>query len=350
MSMKNSIPILIITFVSITMAVGCTGRGESGAGMAVDTVMISTDTVRASQMAIPVITSGLLATETEVKLSFKTGGLIGSLPVREGQSLKKGELIASLDLSELNSVVNQYRLAQEKAERDLRRAQNLFADSVTTLETLQNAKTAHEMATSMLEASLFNLEKSVIKAPTGGKVLKKLAEKGEITGAGHPIVLFAPDNGEWIISSGVSDKNIVRIETGDSATVKLDAFPEFAFTGTVTETGSFADPYTGAFTVKTSVNDPDKAFRTGMTARVTIIPSRKEKMITVPVTILSDTGNDAAYVYLLTGGSWNKTRVITGEITGDRIVVREGLKEGDVFITEGMSYLTPGCIVKPANR
>jgi RND family efflux transporter MFP subunit len=247
-------------------------------------------------------------------------------------------------------MVNQYRLALEKTERDLARAKNLYADSVATLEMLQNAQTAHDMAQSMLNASVFNRDKSVITAPADGKVLRKLAERGEITGSGHPVVLFAPTGGEWVISSGLSDKNIVKVAVGDSALVTLDAFPGKSFRGLVVETGTFADPYTGTFTVKTAITDPDERFRTGMTGKVSIDPASAGKLITVPLNVLTDTGNDAAYIYLVTGGSWKKTRIITGEITGDMIVVREGLAEGDIYITEGMKYLTPGCSIQIVNQ
>ncbi|MBM3419930.1 MAG: efflux RND transporter periplasmic adaptor subunit [Bacteroidetes bacterium] len=348
--MRKNTTLIIIAVIIIAAGGSCKNRQETVGETANSAVKVLTDTVKLTSVTIPVTASGLLSTETEVKLSFKTGGLIGSLPVREGQTMKKGDLIGSLDLSEVNSMVNQYRLALEKTERDLARAKNLYADSVATLEMLQNAQTAHDMAQSMLNASVFNRDKSVITAPADGKVLRKLAERGEITGSGHPVVLFAPTGGEWVISSGLSDKNIVRVAVGDSALVTLDAFPGILFSGVVVETGTFADPYTGTFTVKTAIADADERFRTGMTGKVSMVPASPGKLITVPLTVLTDTGNDAAYICLVTGGSWRKTRIITGEITGDRIVVREGLAEGDIYITEGMKYLTPGCSIQIVNQ
>jgi RND family efflux transporter MFP subunit len=343
--------ILKVLLIAMAIAAVSCGRSRNGRPEASPpSVNVMTDTIRLTSAAIPVITTGLLSTETEMKLSFKSGGLIGSFPVREGESVKKGELIASLDLTEISSAVNQYRLALEKAERDLSRAENLYADSVATLEMLQNARTARDLARASLTAATFNRDRAVITATTSGKVLKKLAERGEVTGAGHPVVLFAPDDGEWVMVSGVSDKNIVKITEGDSAKVTLDAFPGKSFRGVVRETGAFADPWTGTYTVKTTVIEPVPAFRTGMTGKIKIYPPPMENTIIIPLRVLTDTGDGAAYIYLVANGSWKKQRIITGEMTGEGIVVRSGLEPGDIFITEGMSYLAPGVTLNIINR
>ena len=119
---------------------------------------------------IPVVTTGLLGTAREMKLSFKTGGIIKEIKVREGQSCTKGEVLASLDLSEISAQVNQARIASEKAYRDLNRARNLYRDSVVTLEQYQNARSAYELAKNQKDIADFNLRHSMIKAPSDGKI------------------------------------------------------------------------------------------------------------------------------------------------------------------------------------
>jgi len=348
--MRHISTIIVVTILTVATSLSCKQNGQTRPEKATSTVNVLTDTVRLTPIVIPVKASGLLSTQTEVKLSFKTGGVIGSFPVREGQSVKKGSLIASLDLSEINSVVHQYELALAKAGRDLQRLENLYADTVATLEMLQNGRTARDVAQSMLNISLFNRSKSVIRAPADGMVLKKLAEEGEITGSGYPVVLFAPSDGVWVVSSGLSDKDIVKVATGDSATITIDAFPGTSFPGTVYETGSFADPYTGTFTVKTAIAEPDPRFRTGMTGRISIIPAHTGESVSVPLNAITDAGEGVAYIYLVRGNSYSKVRVVTGEIAGDRIIVKEGLTAGDVYISEGMAYLTPGCTLNIINR
>ncbi|NJK86041.1 MAG: biotin/lipoyl-binding protein [Bacteroidales bacterium] len=89
---------------------------------------------------LPVRTSGRLTAESEQKLSFRTGGIIKRILVKEGQEVSPGETIAELNLSEIKPQVSMARQAFDKASRDLQRAENLFNDSVATLEMFQNAK------------------------------------------------------------------------------------------------------------------------------------------------------------------------------------------------------------------
>jgi multidrug efflux pump subunit AcrA (membrane-fusion protein) len=84
--------------------------------------------------------SGLLSTENEARLSFKISGIIEKIFVKEGDRVRKGQLLATLKSTEIASQVQQVQLTVEKAQRDYQRANNLYKDSVVTLEQLQNAE------------------------------------------------------------------------------------------------------------------------------------------------------------------------------------------------------------------
>ncbi|MGD1889306.1 MAG: efflux RND transporter periplasmic adaptor subunit [Cyclobacteriaceae bacterium] len=120
---------------------------------------------------ISLIASGVLASESEMNLSFKVGGIVQEVLVREGQSVQRGQLLARLDLAEINAQVSQARNALKKAERDLKRAENLYRDTVATLEQAQNAQTAYEVAKANLEIVEFNQRYATVVAPVTGKIL-----------------------------------------------------------------------------------------------------------------------------------------------------------------------------------
>ena len=100
--------------------------------------------VRMATRAEPIVASGLVSSAEEARLSFKVGGIINQMLVDEGQTVRKGQLLATLDLTEMNAQVSQAQLASEKAERDLGRVKSLYADTAATLEQLQNATTGTE--------------------------------------------------------------------------------------------------------------------------------------------------------------------------------------------------------------
>jgi RND family efflux transporter MFP subunit len=303
----------------------------------VKTVIVESTTYR-----IPVRAAGLLATQAQTKLSFKTGGIVEHVESREGRSVKKGEVLARLDLSEISAQVRQAGIGVEKAKRDLDRAGNLYRDSVATLEQYQNAQSAYELALAQKEVADFNLLHSTIKAPSDGKVQKVLVENNELVGAGYPVLLFASEENDWVVRVPVIDKDIVRLTLGDSARIRMDAFPGTIFTGEVNELGNVADPVSGTYEVELRLNRSRPQFRTGYISRVEISPRQVLKGLVVPVEALIDAGDHRAKVFVAEEGRAREREVRTGMILGDRVVIREGLAAGEVVITEGAHYLTGG--------
>ncbi len=135
--------LLIILIISLVYLSSCSSEGDKQE--TVTKINVQVAPVVEKSMALPISTSGKLYTSTESKLSFKIPGIVARIHADEGQSVKKGTLLASLDLIEMDARVNQAHSAQQKAHRDLQRAERLHADSVVTLEQLQNATTALEV-------------------------------------------------------------------------------------------------------------------------------------------------------------------------------------------------------------
>src|SRR2546425_9917959 len=182
-------------------------------------------------IARPVSATGVLGPKEEVPLSFKVGGVIGRILVDEGQSVRAGDTLAALDLSEIDAGVTRARSAAEKAERDLTRAQRLYNDSVATLEQVQNAQTGRDVAHAELETTLFNRRYAVIVAPASGLILRRSAEPGELVQAGKAILTLGSHARGVVVRAGLADREVVRIGRGDRAVVRFDALPDRKFDG-----------------------------------------------------------------------------------------------------------------------
>ena len=196
-----------------------------------DKINIRIQPVRSVEYKIPVKATGILSTTSQMKLSFKTGGIIKALNIKEGESVKRGEVLAVLDLSEIRANVNQAQIGYEKSKRDMARAKNLYRDSVATLEQFQNAESAFELAKAQKQIADFNLLFSQITAPSDGKIQKILVESNEMIAPGYPAILFASTESDWVVRSALTDKDIVKLSIGDSAQVTMDAFPGTFFQG-----------------------------------------------------------------------------------------------------------------------
>lgn len=317
--------------------------------VAVDRIEVTLQPVRTMEYKVPVRATGLLGTMSEMKLSFKTGGIIRKTYVNEGDAVKKGTVLAELDLSEVKAQVKQAGIALDKAERDLDRAKNLYRDSVVTLEQYQDVQSAYELAKATKKVADFNLQHSSIIAPANGKVQKIMAETNEMIAPGYPVLLFASTEGDWVVRVAISDKDVVKLSLGDSARILMDAFPGEHFLAMVTEMGSIADPYTGSYEAELAIYRPRPAFRTGFFCRAQIYPSSQVRSLVVPIESLLDAQDNLASVYLWIEDQVVKKRIRTGGIQQGMVVVVNGLNEGDLVVTDGAKFIRPGSQVHPVN-
>jgi RND family efflux transporter MFP subunit len=339
--MKTGSLYLILTLVALS----CGNRQPVSHPEEIPLVKISP--IIYKKLSIPVHSTGLLSLSEETKLSFKTGGIISSINVREGQKVKKGTLLASLNLAEINAAVDQARNGFEKAQRDFSRAENLFRDSVATLEMRQNAATALDVAKSTLDVARFNLEHSNITAPDNGIILKQLAKPNELIAAGYPVFLFGSSGKYWKVRSGLADKDVVKINRGDSALITFDAYPSKKFRAVVDEVGEMASQYTGTYETELSLKGEGYRLASGFVAGVDIYPSGSKSFTMVPAGSIIGADGHQGYVYALTDSSTAVRLKVNIESMPGEMAAVSGIPESVTsVISEGAAYLRNGMKVK----
>lgn len=304
------------------------------------------------EVAPPIRTSGRIASSEQMKLSFKIGGIIDALHVDEGISVQKGEILAVLKQDEIEAQVRLARSGFEKAQRDFSRVQNLHADSVATLEQLQDAKTGLDVAESQLRIAEFNLEHARIVAPANGRILKKLAEGNELVSQGHPVYVLGRE-GQKLVRVGVTDTDIIRLQLGDSAAVELDAYKGVRFPATVTEIGGAPDPMNGTFEVELSLRPRplNKKLVDGFFARVHIYPSKGDLCHIIPFEALVEADGDVAFVYHAGPDNRAKKEMVQiHHLIDGEVAVSQGLDNVDRVITHGAAYLKEGSLILPSEQ
>jgi len=345
--MKKQVYFLVILgFISSILLPSCRSNGEQTPETIKTPVMLTE--VESLKMARPIHTYGRLATKEEIKLSFKINGIIQRILVDEGQTVRKGQFLARLDLAEIEAQVKQARSAFEKADRDLKRVENLYQEKAATLEQYQNVQTAYQVAQSQLNAAEFNLRHAKIHAPANGRILKRLMEENELVGAGMPVFFFASTEEDWIVRVGISDSDLVRVKLGDPATVRLDAYPALDFQAVVSEIVESADPLTGTYELELKVDPGDKRFVSGFVAEVDIFPSSKNPYFIIPIDALVEADGNRGYVYTVDSSSMTARRlpVKIGFLFEDKVAVESGLESVSSVVSQGAPYLSDGAAVK----
>jgi RND family efflux transporter MFP subunit len=218
---------------------------------------------------------------------------------------------------------------------------------VATLEQLQNVTTAFDITTSDAKVAEFNLRHATIYAPENGKILKRLAEEGELLGSGTPVFLYGSYRNGWVIRAGVTDLQIVRLQIGDTAQVRFDAFPDKIFKARVSEIEAVANPYTGTFEVELQLEDKKARFYSGFVGKVKIIPSNSQTYSIIPIEALIEGVENDGFVYLV---NREKNRVKKHKIKIDRIynnflLISSGLESVKEVVTIGAPYLNENSMV-----
>lgn len=322
----------------------CSGETEQKTSVLDEAaVAVQVHPVEETSYSTPIVTSGLISSGTESTLSFKVGGVISSIRVEEGQSVNKGQMLASLDLTEIEAQVAQARNNVEKTKRDIERGQRLFKDSAATLEQIQNLQTAYDLAGEGYRIATFNREYATIKATTNGKVLRKFVNEGELVAPGSPILIVnAAGENDWIIRTGLADVDWVRVKPADVATIQLDAHPGIDFDGRVSLINEGADPVTGLYTIEVKIDTKGRKFATGLVGHVAIRPASQNVLKSVPIeAIVEGTGHDA-FVFVVNddGKSVRRVGVHVAQITNNVALISAGLDSIEKVITSGSAFLS----------
>lgn len=341
---KLNQPLVTLSVLAISLLASCHGKNEiySPSSKESNTITVKTMKITKSVVSDTIHTSGQFTTDDETFLSFKTGGRVFKTFVKEGDKVRKGQLLASLDLTEINAMVNQAKVQFEKASRDHKRVQNLYRDSVVTLEQFQNAKTNLEIQEQNLTAMKYNLNYSEIRAQADGVILRKFVNEGQMVALGTPMFqVSCKGHAEWILRVPVSDKDWANISVKDKSYIKLEALKQYNLVGYVYSKSESVDPFSESFTVDIRVNGArDLNIGAGMFGKAVIVTSQKHNIWQVPFNAILDGNANKGFVFVTND---NKTAlkipVKIGAIENNYVEIVDGLSGSLNLVVSGSAYL-----------
>lgn len=335
-------------FLFATLIFAC-GKSESTRQPVTkgETIPVKVISLNHGSFSAEVSASGTFTTNDETLLSFKVGGIVSKIFVQEGDAVKKGQILATLDLTEVQAGLTQSKLSYEKALRDHQRAERLYLDSVATLEQFQNSKTALDIAEQQLKTVEFNLSYSQIRATQDGFVLRKFVNAGQQVASGAAVLqINGAAKGNWVLKATVNDLNWSLITIGDSATIfpsNSDRIP-----GKVIRKSQAADPVTGGYWVEISPDQNEGLnLASGMFGKVLIHPSQQTEGWEIPYESLLDAQGSEGFVFVTDEKNQaKKIKVKLGKISTSSIQVLSGLENHHTLIVSGSAYLTDGSTIQ----
>jgi len=343
MSRKKVIILIAIIVAIILVLIALSESGvinKRNKGKLVDTELIERATIIETVAA-----TGKIQPEVEVSISSEVSGEIIELPIKEGQDVKKGDLLVRINPDLVQSALNQVQASLQNARSGLAQAEAslkvaklnfdrnkpLFEKGVISKADYDRVQSDYEVAQATKQSAYYNVEsvaaqvkqardnlgRTSIFSPRDGTISKLSVELGErVVGtaqqAGTEIVRVA-NLTNMEVEVDVNENDIVKIEVGDSTIVEVDAYLKKEFKGIVTEIANSAETALTAdqvtnFKVKVRILEKsykdllkDKSatyspFRPGMTATVDVITKKRENSIVAPISaivIKSDTTSTA---------------------------------------------------------
>jgi HlyD family secretion protein len=304
MKKKKKIIIIlgVIVVVAIIVVVNILKSGEK-------VYKVQAEEVKKDDIISLVTANGQMIPKTDVKISAYVPAKIVKLPVKEGDLVKKGQLLVQLDQTEFKAAVNQAKAQLSSAQANLEQAQlvydrqkGLFEKKLTSQEQYDAVSTELNLAQAQcdqsvanLEQAEYNLSKTTMTAPMDGMVTALNAKEGEIVMIGtmnNPgtVIMTISDMSETQAEVEVDETDIASVKVDQEAKIEIDAFPDTTFMGKVTEIGHTArvsglgtqDQVTN-FLVKVTLMDTVPNIRPGMSASVEITTNSHPNVLNVPI-------------------------------------------------------------------
>lgn len=295
--------------------------------------------------SLPVPAIGRLERAEESTLGFLSGGMVDRIDVDIGDVVRKGQMLATQTPTTVDAALQQAQEQRAQAQRDRERAAELVQKQLLPRQVLDDATTRLIVAEAQVRSALFAARNARIVAPADGVVRRRLAEPGEVVGAGAPILVVSGGDAGWRLRATVADRDGLRLRVGDHASVRIDAIGGRAWPATVSRIGGEADAASGGIAVDLALSGPTgeeaAALRSGLVASARIDASA-DAGLAVPTSALVAIEDGRGRVFVVREGRALPIDLRLGEVGSDHVRVLEGLDADDAVVVEGAAYLAEG--------
>ena len=289
--------------------------------------------------------SGSLSAERSISLSFSTIGTVKKVKVKEGDAVRKGQILATLDPSNhkdsLGIAEAKAKQAEDAYQRLLPMYQNKTAPAVKMVEIetgLQQARLSVSMARK-------NVADTVLRASVSGIVASRNIEPGSSASPGVPAFTLVQTRTVTAVAP-VPEMHISKIHAGDSAGVKVTALDQ-QFEGKIEDIDLIANPLTRTYNVEVSLPNPKGELRVGMVAEVYLRIEDGEGGIVVPPEAVRVDNTGDNYVFVVTDRKTLQQRPVkVDKFIGEGTALSSGLREGEMVVTSGTPMLEDGMSVR----
>ncbi len=354
--MKRSTLTAAFALVSVLALVGC-GHDAQTQAPAGQARLVQARTEVATLQSLPTyhVAPATVVARERVEVASRLMGYVRDIAVAEGQTVKAGQHLFTVDPLDVEGQVELARHAVQQAEdawrdaqADLERYANLLKDEVVSRQQYEKMKLNRDLAAARLaqaKAQLATasgqLRYATVRAPISGVVTRKLADRGDLAAPGQP-VLVLESLGAKQVETQVPEAILAGIKPGQAIQVEVDGLAQ-PIEARVARISPAADPVSRTFLVKLDI--AGDGLRSGTFARA-LFPLQTRQAIAIPASALVQRAGIEG-VFVVDGGGVARFRMVrSGAQHAGRVEIQAGLEVGERFVAEGAERLSSGDRVK----
>lgn len=286
---------------------------------------------------------GNLAESQALDLSFKYGGILETLNVKEGSRVSKGQVLARVSSPSMESTLRSAQATLDQAQDAYDRLEKVHEKGslpeIKWREMVANLEKAHA-AVDLANAMLME---NTITAPFSGTVASVNVERGENITPLKPAIRLISTNG-LTVKISVPESEIHHIKIGEQADILVPALGNRHYQGHVVEKGMTASLLTHSYPVKVLIEQPDSDLVPDMIGKV-MLQSDVSQGIVVPANAVL-INNEGKFVWVAKQGRATRRHITIDGYSGQGVIVSEGLQAGDSVIVEGYQKVSEGMKVR----
>ncbi|MCX6215693.1 efflux RND transporter periplasmic adaptor subunit [Spirosoma sp.] len=300
------------------------------------------DTTEGGQL----ILSGSTESETTVNLGFMVAGKLNRVTIQEGQTVRAGQLIASIEPTDYQLGVTIANANVARVQDEYNRLTILKERGSVTPSDYEKVVTGLEEVKARQQLAAKNLRETKLYAPISGIVARKGANPGEIIPQGQPLFQIA-DIQPIKVRVSVPESEVGQLRLGQSAQITIPAINGI-FTGKISLIGAVADPASRAYSVKIDLPNPKLQIRPGMIADARITSARRAKALSLPGNAVLRDDDQSTYVFVADSLKKQafKRKVTIGKIFASNVEITSGLTPSDLVVTGGQQKLQEGASIQ----
>ena len=337
----------IVLIPVVVLNLNCSNQAAGGE-FAMPPTPVEVAQVKEQSVADKFEAVGTIEAIEEITVVSEIDVAVVSLPFEEGGHIKRGELIAQLDDSQLAAEVNRTEALYTQSKASYNRVKSIVEQKAGTPQDLDDALASLKVAEANLKLAKARLDKTHIVAPFDGNVGSRVVSVGTFLRTGDAITELANLN-EIRISFSAPERFLSQLKRNAEVIVSTPVYTGHEVKGKIIAIEPILDSETRSVKIVARVQNPGQKFRPGMSANVSVILSERPEALTIPNESVFANGNQSFVFVVNPDSTVKRVAITTGLQLANVVEVIQGLEQGAQIVTAGHQKLFPGAKVMPVN-